>query len=1019
MPLDSAAVENFLDKTPRDGLAINESKSKSYSRSRTIEPRVSMNAPLSTSIPSNSFEFQQLAASLEDKMDIQMSRLEKMISEKNVTTPATVKAVEEVCVTCGYFNHCPLTRGGNNFPVLHDNIQQFQQTAAVGNFLQRNQPSNLASQMKPPGFNQPNVQNNQNRYQGNNFNSNQNRGGNFNHQNNQGRVFQPPTNQTPVYQVPPYQAPTPQIQGVSKTDFENYVKANDAVLKNVQNQGQNLQNQMANVTSLLTSLCNNFKNSASTSNSGTLPSQTVTNPRQQINAITTRSGKTLEGPSTPLVPTPVVSIPQKEPEPNPKTLTEKVQNPNLENNAHVPPPEEEELIFMEIPKPKAKKTVNVEIQDLNSPNPNSYQSKLPYPERMKVREHEKPSAQHSRFLKMFKQLRLEIGLKDALVEMPKFNKWLSSLLRNKEKLEEIDIMTVNAECSAIIMNKVPEKLEDPGKFLIPCALQELNRTSALADSGANINLLPHSIYKKLELEALNPTRMTLELANRSITHPMGIAEDVVVRVDGFTFLADFVVVNFEPDLRVPIILGRLFLRTAKALIDLYEEKLTLRVVKDELVYYADKSEKNKDKNCVHAISIIDFSKDDPFSGSTTNTLPPSSSPVRTSDNFEKFTDELAPLDSLPPGNDDSTLKKDLHEENFQVYSNPLFEFDDNFKSSNVNPLFEENDKDAEIKSSSSFTLTSPEESEFEAYLEKDSIPPGIDLTLPPTLEVSSSNPTSPTLTGEKVCSWKTPMFFSLVRFVWKMMTRIAIRKKIICLLATYLHKKPKLLSRPQEVEEIKEKEDEVSSEIPIDTIVMPIRITFDNPIDFNNHFSKPKDFKKDLPISFDSTTTSILPPPLLDSDSPFTAELSASVTLNSIGNEDKIFKPGILVYHAIHDKNLVTLEENLKENISSGTLFVFKEPSFLLPPPEPPDECLKNVVLNFYQSKKTLSLNVEDVNSFTFIIWIFLPYFTYTEESPLIFSFRSENFVFDPGIVTFHKPVAFSTTVSCSKCCSP
>ncbi|GKF91480.1 hypothetical protein Tco_0275181, partial [Tanacetum coccineum] len=145
---------------------------------------------------------------------------------------------------------------------------------------------------------------------------------------------------------------------------------------------------------------------------------------------------------------------------------------------------------------------------------------------------------------------------------------------------------------------------------------------------------------------------------------------------------------------------------------------------------------------------------------TTNTLPTSSSPVKTRVNLEKFADELAPLDSLPPGNDDSILKKNFHEVNFQVYSNPLFEFDDNFKSSNVNPLFEENDKYAEIKSSSSFTLTSPEESEFEAYLEIDSIPPGIDLTLPPTLEVSSSNPTSPTLTGEKVHSWKTPMINS-------------------------------------------------------------------------------------------------------------------------------------------------------------------------------------------------------------------------------------------------------------------
>ncbi|GKC61301.1 reverse transcriptase domain-containing protein, partial [Tanacetum coccineum] len=321
---------------------------------------------------------------------------------------------------------------------------------------------------------------------------------NFN-QNRHGAVYQTPPYQPPATQTSIYQAPTSQIQGVSKTDFENYVKANDAVLKNVQNQGQNLQNQMANVTSLLTSLGHNFKNSASTSNSGTLPSQTVTNPCQQINAITTRSGKTLEGPSTPLIPTPVVSTPSKEPEQNPETSTDKVQKPSSKSTAQVPPPEEEDSIFIEILKPKAKKTVNVEIQDLNSSRPNSYQSKLPYPERMKVRENDKPSTQQSQFLKMFTQLCLEIGLKDALVEMPKFNKRLSSLLRNKEKLEEIAITTVNVECSTIIMNKVPEKLEDPGKFLIPCALQDLDRTSALADSGASINLLPHSIYKQLGL----------------------------------------------------------------------------------------------------------------------------------------------------------------------------------------------------------------------------------------------------------------------------------------------------------------------------------------------------------------------------------------------------------------------------------------------------------------------------------------------------------------------------------------
>ncbi|GJT85679.1 reverse transcriptase domain-containing protein [Tanacetum coccineum] len=289
------------------------------------------------------------------------------------------------------------------------------------------------------------------------------------------------------------------MQGVSKTDFENYVKANDAVLRNMQNQGQGLQNQMTNLTKMLSKFITS--NTASSSNSGTLPSQTVTNPREHVNAITTRSGKTCEGPSTPLVPTPIVSTPLKEPEQNPETSMDNVQKSSSENTVQVPPPEDHDSIFIQIPKPKAKKTV----PEPNSLEPDSYQPKLPYPERMKVRENDKPNAQQSRFMKLFKQLRLEISLKDALIEMPKVHKWLSTLLRNKEKLEEIAITTVNAKCSAIILNKVPKKLEDLGKKFIPCALQELDRTNALADSGASINLLPHSIYKQLGLGALKPT----------------------------------------------------------------------------------------------------------------------------------------------------------------------------------------------------------------------------------------------------------------------------------------------------------------------------------------------------------------------------------------------------------------------------------------------------------------------------------------------------------------------------------
>nr|GEV78933.1 hypothetical protein [Tanacetum cinerariifolium] len=147
--LDSAAGGNFQDKIPRECLAIIESKSKvQYSRNRVPDLRASTNAPPSSSSPSNSFDLQQIPASLEDKLDIRMNRFEKSLNDMKafITPTAPIKAVEEVCVTCGAnhsYNHCPLTRSGNEFPIFHDNIQQFQ-TTAVGNFMQGN-PSSSSS----------------------------------------------------------------------------------------------------------------------------------------------------------------------------------------------------------------------------------------------------------------------------------------------------------------------------------------------------------------------------------------------------------------------------------------------------------------------------------------------------------------------------------------------------------------------------------------------------------------------------------------------------------------------------------------------------------------------------------------------------------------------------------------------------------------------------------------------------------------------------------------------------------
>ncbi|GJU80135.1 reverse transcriptase domain-containing protein [Tanacetum coccineum] len=535
--LDSAAGGNFLDKMPQEGLAIIESKSKvRYSRSRANDSRVSTDAPLSNSSSSNnSFDMQQIAASLEDKMTIKMNQMMNQMKTL-VTTPAPVKAVEEVCVTCGsnhHFNLCPLTRGGNDFPVFHDNIQQFQQTAAVGNFLQRNQPSNLASQMRPPGFNQPNVQTNQNRYQGTNSNFNQNRGGNFNQnrQNNQNQVYQAPPYQTPTNQVLPYQPPT---NSVLKTDFESYVKANDAILKNVQNQNQGLQNQMANVTSLLTSLCTKFDDLGNTNQ--TSSSSSVGNFLQR------------NQPSN-------LASQMRPPGFNQPNSTEDIQ----------PPPLVQEQT-------KDKEPIEEPSFVANKAKPN-----LPYPSRLnKQKIREKDDILSSKFMEIFRNLHFEISFADALIHMPKFASMFKKMLNNKDKLIELTKTPLNENCSAVVLKKLPEKLGDPGRFLIPCDFSEFDSYLALADLGASINLMPLSIWKKLQLPGLTETKMVLELADRTISKPTGVAENVFVKVGKFYFPADFVVLDFIADPRVPLILGRPFLRTAHALIDVYEGEITLR-----------------------------------------------------------------------------------------------------------------------------------------------------------------------------------------------------------------------------------------------------------------------------------------------------------------------------------------------------------------------------------------------------------------------------------------------------------
>nr|GEZ30008.1 hypothetical protein [Tanacetum cinerariifolium] len=171
---------------------------------------------------------------------------------------------------------------------------------------------------------------------------------------------------------------------------------------------------------------------------------------------------------------------------------------------------------------------------------------------------------------------LAANFADALVHMPKFSPMFKKLLNNKDKLIELTKTPLNENCSAVVLKKLPEKLGDPGQFLIPYDFSEFDNCLALADLEASINLMPLSIWKKPRLPTLNGTKMVLELADRTISKPTGVAENVFVKVGKFYFPADFVVLDFVVDLRVHLILGRPFLSTAHALTDVYEGEITLR-----------------------------------------------------------------------------------------------------------------------------------------------------------------------------------------------------------------------------------------------------------------------------------------------------------------------------------------------------------------------------------------------------------------------------------------------------------
>nr|GEU67419.1 reverse transcriptase domain-containing protein [Tanacetum cinerariifolium] len=311
-------------------------------------------------------------------------------------------------------------------------------------------------------------------------------------------------------------------------------------------QEENLRRNLNNdIRSILGSF---FQNQASTS--GTFLSNTVPNPRGKMKSVTTRSSLAYEGS---LIPT--NSPLEKVVEQDTKETMDKEHSNCQGSTAQVQP----SAVPIFISKPNVPRT---------QPKPT-----IPYPSRLndqKLRE------------KATNQI---------------------------DKLFELAKVPLNESCSAMLLKKLPEKLGDSGKFLIPCDFPGIEVCHALVDLGASINLMPLLIWKKLLLPELTPSRMILELADRSITRPKGVAEDVFVHVGKFHFPTNFVVVDFKADPRIPLILGRSFLRIGRALIDVYGEEITLRVNDESVTFKLNQTMRYSltyDDTSVNRVDVIDI-----------------------------------------------------------------------------------------------------------------------------------------------------------------------------------------------------------------------------------------------------------------------------------------------------------------------------------------------------------------------------------------------------------------------------
>nr|GEW65921.1 hypothetical protein [Tanacetum cinerariifolium] len=664
--LDSAAGGNFLDKIPRECLSIIESKSKvRYLRSRVTDVRANANAPPLPSSHSNSFDLQQIAASLEDKLDIRMNRFEKSLNDmKNsfITPTAPLKAVEEVCVTCGAnhtYNQCPLTRG-NDFLVFHDNIQQFQ-TAAVGNFIQnpittRSGMSYKEPPIPPPGVEQqePTEETTDTELPSTEYNQ-------------PPRSYFPPTSTIPrrsrkqttnvvefeirtivgmadnrtIAQM--LQAPTegyedaivvPQINANNfelKETLINLVQSNQftggnfldkipheclsiieskskvrysrsrvtdtaAVGNFIRNRNQNVSNQMRppgfNQPTHQNNNQNRFQGNNFNQNQNHQNNQGAVNQNRPQQALNYKA------------PAQQNTIMQGKFEAYTTANDANMNNLQLKFDNFQKNQQEFQKKFEQKQDDFQNQMMNF-MQNLYNNKPSSSSSlpsnTIPNPKG----EQECTEDIQPPLVQVKVQVDKPIEEPSVVIPKAKANLPFPSRLQKEKLREKDDILATKFMEIFLDLHFELKKLGDPGRFLIPCDFLEFDNCLALADLGASINLMPLSIWKKLRLPTLNDTKMVLELADRTISKPTGVAENVFVKVGKFNFPADFVVLDFVADPRVLLILGKPFLSTAHAIINVYGREIIIRQNQQSLTIQCSDISSIKKVKQINKIDFID------------------------------------------------------------------------------------------------------------------------------------------------------------------------------------------------------------------------------------------------------------------------------------------------------------------------------------------------------------------------------------------------------------------------------